>query len=196
MEYHIFYINLDKRTDRREQIEYELQRMGLKGERFSAVYHEFGEYGCSVSHYKVLQIAKARGYKNILIFEDDFEFIVSKEVFEQNMEALANVDFDIVMLGYSIQKWEPYSPLLMKVNDATTTSGYIINEKFYDALIDNLKENITKLIQTREHWHYTIDQCWKVLQPTSKWYAFNERIGVQRASFSDIENIYQDYRGV
>jgi GR25 family glycosyltransferase involved in LPS biosynthesis len=193
MEYHTFYINLDKRTDRREQIESELQRMGLKGERFPAVYHEFGAYGCSMSHYKVLRLAKTRGYKNVLILEDDFHCIVSKEIFDETMKGLATMEFDVVMLSYNMIRSEPYSFSLMKVEEAQTASAYIVNEKFYDTLIGVFEKNMPLLIQTRDSSKYICDQCWKVLQPGSRWYATVERIGLQRESYSDIEGRIVNY---
>ena len=63
---HIFYINLDYRTDRREQIEGELVRMDLveKSERFPGIYvKEQGILGCTISHLSAIQLAKQRGYK-------------------------------------------------------------------------------------------------------------------------------------
>ena len=37
---HIFYINLERRTDKREEVERELHDFGLVGERFDAIYHK------------------------------------------------------------------------------------------------------------------------------------------------------------
>ena len=74
----IFYINLDHRTDRRAEIEGELSRFDLKFERFPAIAHKIGGVGCGTSHLEVIKLAKKRGYKNVVIFEDDIEFIVDK----------------------------------------------------------------------------------------------------------------------
>jgi glycosyl transferase family 25 len=82
----IFYINLEKRKDRREEIEKELDTFGLNYERFEAIETPgFGILGCGISHLSVLKLAKERKYKNILILEDDFTFIVSKEEFEKSL---------------------------------------------------------------------------------------------------------------
>ncbi len=59
----IIYINLNKRTDRRELIEEELNNYKLKYERFEAIDGQnFGLYGCLLSHLNVLKIARDRGY--------------------------------------------------------------------------------------------------------------------------------------
>ena len=42
----IIYINLDKRIDRREHMERQLEKFGLTAERFSAIKHEEGIVGC------------------------------------------------------------------------------------------------------------------------------------------------------
>ena len=51
---HIFYINLEKRQDRKEEIENELNTHGLVGERFDAIPHNPGCVGCAKSHLSVL----------------------------------------------------------------------------------------------------------------------------------------------
>ena len=187
----IIYINLQHRTDRKEELENELNSLGLTYERFNAIYTpEFGAVGCAYSHLEVLKLAKSRGYKNILVFEDDFTFCVSKEVFESSLENLfTNIpDFDVCMLGYNLQEKGTVlddNPVLMKVCNAQTMSAYIVNESMYDKLI-KLYEWANPLLQkTGQHWIYACDQSWKLLQPESKWFCFTQRIGVQRPSYSD-----------
>jgi GR25 family glycosyltransferase involved in LPS biosynthesis len=193
----IFYINLDARKDRREEIEGELKDINIPYERFPAIKTTPGIIGCGQSHSAVLKEAKKRGYKNVLVFEDDFTFLVTKEEFKTLLErAIEEVpDYDILMLGYAMNKSEPYSDTLMKVIDAQTASGYIINEKFYDILISTWDNGTTKLIETGRHWDYANDQIWKPLQPKSKWYAFTKRIGKQRPSFADTSYtpVWADY---
>ena len=80
----VIYINLNKRTDRKEDIVKELDSFNLDYERFEAIETPgFGIVGCGLSHLSVLKIAKERKYENILILEDDFTFLVSKEEFEK-----------------------------------------------------------------------------------------------------------------
>jgi len=105
----IIYINLDKRIDRRTDIEKELNDFGLEYERFQAIETPgFGILGCGQSHLAVLKLAKERGYKNILIFEDDFTFLVSKEEFENELNKFfdLNIDYNVCMLSYNINKSE------------------------------------------------------------------------------------------
>lgn len=193
---HIFYINLDYRTDRREQIETELNNFGLSYERVSAIRFNPGLVGCGLSHIKVLRLAKERGYKNILILEDDFTFLVSKETFEEQLRLFfdSKIDYDICMLSYNLYRGMNIGhPSVQKVLEAQTTSGYIVNSHYYDILIHTF-ETAMKQYQTTHPYHQThsIDQFWKPLQPVGNWYYFKTRIGKQRASYSDISEVFID----
>ena len=70
-----FYINLDHRVDRKEHVESELSKIGIKAERFSAIKMENGAIGCSMSHLKILQNAFKNKMEHVLIVEDDITFL-------------------------------------------------------------------------------------------------------------------------
>lgn len=192
----VFYINLDKRKDRKEEIENELNNVDLKYERFDAIPDNFGMVGCTKSHLEVIKIAKERKLNNVLIFEDDFQFLVSKDEFweEINKFFSKNINYDVVMLSYNMFKSEDYDDDLLKVLDVQTASGYIVNEKIYDKLINVWEEAIPLLIETGKHWIYGNDQIWKKLQPQNNWFAFKKRIGKQRPSYSNLANSFVDYQ--
>jgi glycosyl transferase family 25 len=59
----IVYINLDKRPDRKEEIENELNSFDLKYIRYKAIEHDMGIVGCGYSHLNVLKMAKALNLK-------------------------------------------------------------------------------------------------------------------------------------
>jgi len=184
----IFYINLDKRTDRREEIENELKNYELDAERYPAILNEAsGIVGCSKSHLNVLKLAKERGYKNVLILEDDFEFIVSKEEFEDSLAQFfeSGLDYDVVMLSYIVQKREPFNDLVSKIIESQTASGYIVNCNYYDTIIGLYEWSVPLLEQTNHHWLYANDFVWHSIQPQGKWYFFNKKLGKQRSSYSD-----------
>jgi len=191
-----FYINLDARIDRRKEFEGEMEKMGISCERFPAIKGNPGLVGCGYSHMGVIQEAQRRGHKSVLIFEDDFEFIVDKATFWDTM-AKIEVDlsggFDVVMLGYNIQHSEPFSRNLMRVKEAQTASAYIVHANMYDRLIGLYKWAMPLLQTTGRHWEYANDQVWKILQPGTEWYASNVRIGKQRASYSDNAENFVDY---
>jgi len=195
----IFYINLDKRTDRREEIENELKQVNLydRAERIEAIpTPNQGILGCTMSHLKAIRTAKERDYNNILILEDDFQFTIEKEEFENQITRLFEnmPTFDVCMISYNIQRSvETNHDFLRKVLEAQTASGYIINKCFYDKLINLYEWAIPLLEQTKEHWNYANDQCWKRLQPEANWYALATRCGKQRAGYSDNSEKFEDH---
>jgi glycosyl transferase family 25 len=195
----IFYINIDKRTDRRQEIEKELQQFNLldKAERFQAFYTPGqGILGCTQSHLAVIKLAKERNYPNVLILEDDFYFVVSKDEFEHELNEFFNnnIIFDVCMISYHLQQSQPTPyPFIQKVIEGQTASGYIVHNSFYDKIINLYEEAIPLLQQTGEHWHYANDQVWKRLQPNANWYALTTRCGRQRPGFSDNSGKYQEY---
>lgn len=194
----IFYINLEKRLDRKIQIETELNNFGLSYERFNAIEHEEGCIGCANSHLQVLKMAKERGHKNVLILEDDFTFLVSKDEFEHELtlffETYRN-NYDVCMLSYNLIQHEvlPEPSNVNRVLDAQTASGYIVNSHYFDKLIELYEESNQLLEQTRMHWIYANDMIWKKYQPTDNWYYFKTRLGKQRAGYSNLANQHVDY---
>ena len=192
-----FYINLDRRPDRRAEIEGELERMGISGERFPAIDIYPGIVGCGSSHLETLKLAKERGYPNVLILEDDLTFLVSKEelrdILDSAMEETGG-DYDVIMLAYNIAKSSKFSPNLLAIQDAQTTSAYIVHSRFYSTLISLSEWALDKLWKTRKIHMFAYDIAWKDIQEESRWFATSRRIGMQRASFSDIENKYVDYK--
>jgi len=74
---------------------------------------------------------------------------------------------------------------LKKVKEAQTASAYIVNEQFYDKLIELYEWAMPLLDTTGQHWIYANDVVWKSLQEKDKWYCFTQRIGRQLDGFSD-----------
>lgn len=193
----IIYINLDKRVDRREHIEKELNDFGLSYERFAAIETQgFGIVGCGLSHLQVFKIAKERNYENILILEDDFTFLVTKEELEKQLTDFFNLqlDYDVLFLSYNLNKHlELDNGVVHKVVDSQSASGYIVHNRCYDKLIQLYEHAIPLLEKTKMHWVYANDKVWIQLQETGDWYYFIKRLGKQIASYSDNTESFMDY---
>jgi hypothetical protein len=191
---HAIYINLDRRSDRRAEIETELSKTPLVYERFTAVDRpDNPPIGCTQSHLEALKFARNRGYESVIIFEDDFQFLVGPATFNR---ILANVptDYDVVMFGYNIVQSEPYNEMFGRVLEAQTASAYLVHSRFYDTLIANLEEGLSRFILNPSyHWLYINDQYWKRLQPGARWYYTLDRTGKQRPSYSDLAREFVDY---
>lgn len=205
----IYYINLDNRVDKRQHIEtnvipyFEGTTLQNRIERFSAIRHYNGALGCSLSHLEVARKAKASRARYYMVFEDDFQFLISKEEFRELLEALFSpsssslpsqlqsqaspVDFKIVMLAYNALNRATFSSILDRTTNAQTTAGFIVNCTYVDELIACWSNGINKFIETGEHWNWACDQCWKVLQK-EKWFITATRVGKQKPAISDIGN--------
>ena len=190
---HAFYINLDRRTDRRTQFEGECQKMGLDVERFPAIAHSVPAIGCGLSHLAVLKLARERGYESVCVFEDDFEFLVGRPEFDNVLSKLPS-DFDVVMLGWYIFESKPHNETFNKVVHATTGSGYIVHSRFYDKLISTWEEGMNLFKKfPYDHHIFSIDQYWIRLQPTANWFHTIYRLGRQRPSYSDLVGTHVHY---
>jgi GR25 family glycosyltransferase involved in LPS biosynthesis len=200
----IYYINLDHRTDRRQEFEKEIQKLAPleKVERIQAVHKpELGCLGCTLSHVKTLDTFLKSDYKTCLVFEDDFMFNQDMNYCQFLLKHLftTNTQFDMVMLGGKVLKDnETESPFLHKVLDAQTSSAYLITKDFAKTLHRNLSEGAELLEQWfQEHndkkHEYCLDIYWKQLQPQHKWFVFHPKMGIQREGFSDIEKKVTNY---
>ena len=196
----IVYINLARRTDRRAEMEAELQLLQAppaKVERFEAVEHAEGLIGCGLSHLAVIRRAREQQWPNVLVFEDDFCASVDAAQLEARLQDIFSLPggFDVFMLAYNIVPADSAPPLgIVPTRNAQTTSAYLVHSDFYDTLIRNLEEGVALLqSEPHRHWDFALDQYWKRLQPEARWYRANPRAGFQRASFSDCAQRFTDH---
>jgi len=146
-----FYLNLDKRTERKEAFEKRSSEIGIQAERFSATQLGEGDVpnplrnkdwhikiSCTYSHFEMIKEAKRRGWKNCLIFEDDCIFEPNFiEKMKECVQELKQIEWDMFYMGGEPNA-ECYS---ISDNLAKCTTGlygthaYAINECFYDKIL-------------------------------------------------------------
>lgn len=188
----VVYINLAKRSDRREHMEQILAEYDIPAERFEAIEHANGLYGCGLSHLAVLKMARDNGWRNVLILEDDIVFNVSSQVFERQIERLfvEGPEFDVCMLDINLQRSKPAAnDWLIRVLYAHCAGAYIVQGHYYQALIDLYEWGLPLLLQTGMHWVYANDAVWERLQEMDRWITFREQICKQMGGYSDTKNM-------
>jgi len=191
-----FYINLEHRTDRKQHVEKELNKIGINGTRFNAIKLKNGAIGCSMSHLKCLEIAKKSGWSHVLILEDDIKFL-NPELFIKKINSfLSNhMLWDVVLIaGNNMPPYLHVDDSCIKVTSCQTTTGYLIKSHYFDTLIHNIKEGINLLLKYPEkHISYAIDKYWFQLQKRDLWYLIIPLTVVQREDYSDIEKRQTNY---
>lgn len=187
----IYCINLDKRVDRWEETLFELDKLDLREKtiRFSAIDGYLienksrllnGEYGLNLTHIKLLKEAIKNNYDNVLIFEDDIEFMGNYEFIHSFLNQVPS-DWDIIYLGGNhIQSPIKVSHNIGLVVKTYTTHALIINSRVFKFLIDKLEEHSAQL-----------DVIYTSLD--LKAYTFIPSLVTQRISFSDIQGGVVDY---
>jgi len=193
---HAFFINLDSRPDRKQHVEGQMSTLGIPAERFKAIKLKNGAIGCSMSHIKLLETAKANNWPHILIVEDDILFTKPALFVEQLNTFLAgHKDFDVVLLaGNNMPPYTVVDDSCVRVSKCQTTTGYLVQRHYYDTLIANYKKGIECLMrEPHNHGLYAIDKYWFHLQAIHKWYLITPLTVVQREDYSDIEKRATNY---
>lgn len=197
----LYFINLRERPDRLSKIKNELNKIGYPEEkiiRVDAIKKEDGALGCGLSHLKALEMGLNSMDDFIIILEDDFKFIHSKEKTLSILEkSLYYPNWNVILLSCNGTS-TPYFSFLNKVTDCQTTSGYIIKKKYIPVLIKEwniamkMRKKFKPMKGTALSRNSSIDYSWKKLQ-NDHWYITNPKLGKQYASFSSIEKKHVNY---
>lgn len=193
----VYYINLERRPDRKTHIESQLNSLGWNYQRFNAIQMKSGRVGCSMSHLKLLQMAKEKKLPYIVILEDDIHFTnipKFQELFKHFMDKIKD-DYDVYLLAGNLRHpIEMITQNILKVSTSYTTTGYIVKQHYYDTIIQNIKEGIINLIKNPLNGMNAIDVNWIQLQKKDKWFISYPRTVTQLANhFSNIENRVVNY---
>jgi len=197
---HVFYINLEHRNDRKDHIENQLKTIGINSfERFNAIKLTDGRVGCSVSHLKCLKLAKLRGFNHILICEDDTTFLNPQLFVHQLNKFLQTTkNWDVVLFaGNNVPPYHKVNDTCIRVSRCQTTTCYLVNAHYFDTLIQNIADSVSKLIrEPNNHCNYAIDRYWFKLQEIHNWFLIIPLSVIQREDYSDIEKRNINYSGM
>lgn len=188
---YITYINLAHRTDRREQVESELQKLGVSNyTRFDAIRNTtHGGLGCVSSHIQCLNNGLASGKPYIMVLEDDVEFKMSRDEWLELLFHLASLDFDVVTMDYNEKhgQFAPCAhPFFKRVLKSHNLTFYIVAAHYVPTLRKNFEVSRTLLSLIGQYNTFAVDRWWNLLQQKHKWYTYYKRLAEQRGGYSDI----------
>lgn len=194
----IIYINLDHRTDRKELMEQEFERLGIPQEkvhRQSGVFDRLnGAKGCMLSHIQALELAEKRGWETTLILEDDALFISDLASMESSLDTFyesVGDEWDVFFLGGTYRKKEqtPWKAFF-RVLEGLCGHAYLVHGPYLNKLRACFLCS-SQLIQdhlfTGQSLDYALDRVWKILQEQDRWYASQKQFVIQRVLSSDID---------
>jgi glycosyl transferase, family 25 len=143
----IFYINLAKDVDRNNHILRQLEKFNITNfERFDAIsYSQVPEQylwrnfnkkdikyitnslGCKDSHLGIIKLAKQRGYKKVLILEDDIVFQQNPHYILELNQAILN-DWDMLYFGGQVEHFFR--------NQIVGGYAYAVNHTLFDDILN------------------------------------------------------------
>lgn len=171
----VVVINLDRRKDRLEKVDAQLQELGIQYERFSAVDAKALDIdpiqACRQSHIQVLEESVGK----TLILEDDAYFMEDfNDRFAQFIELLPQ-DWHIFYLGAVLLNSQPCNDIMVRAMDTSSLHAYCVKPEFKEIVLE----------QGRTYPEH-IDVAYRLLHPRYRSYAAKPPLVKQYPSYSDI----------
>jgi len=165
-----YYINLDRREDRKHQFIERSNTAGISAIRISGITpteqeyqsrtkqplnskYRLNEIGCTLSHQHIIKLAKDNNLENVLVLEDDCVFVKEfKEKATRSIKELASVKWDILYMGGN-----PEGPATRLTDNLYVTTGRVAdthciayNNTIYDTILSidafNAYEGIDRIL--------------------------------------------------
>jgi glycosyl transferase family 25 len=177
---------LDHRQDRRDIMKTFFEKGKIPQDkivRFPAIKHAIPTKGIQASHTSVLALAKQNKWKNILILEDDLQWLDFEPAYKQLCELVLKPDWNVIMLcGWYIDYRNP------RVYNARNAGAYLVNEFYIDTLLQNRLHFLQKYqkyfyMKPKDEWN--ADVGWVHLMQKDVWYAIYPCICSQVDGLSD-----------
>jgi glycosyl transferase family 25 len=202
---HIYCINLDRRTDRWEEVSKLFENNDLIVERHSAFdgkkeltlpYPSSSELAGAISHRDVILKAKELGLKNVLVFEDDVEFEGNLNNKFESIKDFIPKDWDMIYFGGN------HVGGLIQVNDyffkcmkTYALHMYAVNESCYDLFIKYLSDKIKWTLNGKNYLKPSVAADFFVsdLHQITNTYVIKPHLAWQKEGYSDIQEEIINY---
>jgi len=209
-----FYLNLEHREDRNENIKREIENLPISISRINAhapedsvveqlinesniIFTEIdlkvakSRFGCTMSHLEAIKRAKDNNWDSVLVLEDDCKFIDSRllSILDRAASELSYLPkWDMLFLGTNaMAPIIQCSPHLGILTGAFCAHAYIVSKHFYDTILNfDWKQ------------YLILDQYYLDLQIRSSHniYTVLPLVATQRPSYSNITQQHENYEDV
>lgn len=211
-----FYINLDKRQDRKKKIEEQLVDFKISGvNRYSA----FNEYdsntlNCKRSHFNLMEKLLDSDFETILILEDDCLFLdFFKTEYKSIIEDINKTDWDVFWLGCRNRRpTKDYKNNCLNVSSVSYAQSYILKRNVCEFILNNFnnddfyKQPVTPdellclapygkdvVLNPNNYNFYDLEQPLDNLPTFFKSLCYKKPLTTQYSSFSDLWNTNVNY---
>ena len=138
-----------------------------------------------------LKLTMNTNYTNILIIEDEFNFIMDKDNLEYTMYQFFQQyenNYDILLLTYddSNMNTTDCNDIFISCDTYNIYTAYIIHRNAIPKYIKALEEALQKLISTQEYWNYGKDIIFNSLLSESQSLFIKEIVGIRLDRTADI----------
>jgi glycosyl transferase family 25 len=216
----IFCINLDSRPDRWALASKQFSRFGLSKSvmRIAGIdlrsdpklqehehlqkgkYSFLANFGCILSHRRIIEQARQAGLRNILVFEDDVKFLDENcHMVGSTLTALKEIHWEIFYLGATyINKITMFGEHLVRApHGALATHAIAYNQCVFDKILDTLPSDPASFIQSDKMKVNAIDAWLKSdIFDHNNFYGSNPIMAVQGLQQSDISNEKLDLENI
>lgn len=177
----IYLLNLSKREDRLIQFTEMAEKYAIPFKRFEAIEMANGAEGLRDSMVKLFTEALEKGYKKILVFEDDCELVQGVEIFHDTMnKVVPNLPELWVMCFLGAQVTgkfiHRYHPNILSATKMFSTHAVLYSERGIKEILAN-------------NFDYPIDNYYvEKLEPFRASYIVHPLLATQRSGHSNIYN--------
>jgi glycosyl transferase family 25 len=196
----VYVINLEHRTDRRTEMHKQLSAVGWSAEFFRAVlpdsaadFPSIGARGCFLSHLSVLKKARDAGTQELVILEDDLNFVAGfAELWAAAMSELERRQWSIFYSGHGRDDLPSGLTRISCATGMKCTHFMVINARAISALIGGFEDILSRPAGHPMGGPMHVDGAYSTIRSQNDsliTYAHFPVLGYQRPSRTDVGDL-------
>lgn len=191
----IRYINLESRTDRREQFVAEMETLEISEyQRVAGVVASPATLGCTLAHIEALESWEPNPSRLLFVCEDDVEFVADREDIDRTIEEFfLSPELKVLMLAHNAAWHIPISDRLGISCDVITAAAYVVRVDILQDLLAVFRQAAEMLENGAPSHKAAVDVIWREIQQDQLFAICTPRCAIQRPGYSDVEQAMTDY---